>query len=136
MREKEKPSNDEATCDNNWLEKSAARFHGRYLVAAIVLALLNALTLTVRGTPWGITSAFALWGGKFLNTVGIDVASWGYFTGPTGEALKNSVLADSTSVLNFGIILGAFIAASFPRHIQTEENKARYKLGPPSLAAY
>ena len=82
-------------------------------VAAIVLALLNALTLTVRGTPWGITSAFALWGGKFLNTVGVDVASWGYFTGPTGEALKNSVLADSTSVLNFGIILGAFIAASF-----------------------
>ena len=34
--------------------------------AAIVLALLNALTLTVRGTPWGITSAFALWGGKSL----------------------------------------------------------------------
>ena len=82
-------------------------------VAAIVLALLNAFTLTVRGTPWGITSAFSLWGGKFLNTVGIDVASWGYFTGQNGEALKNSVLADYTSVLNFGIILGAFIAASF-----------------------
>ena len=80
--------------------------------AAIVLALLNALTLTVRGTPWGITSAFALWGGKFLNTVGVDVASWGYFTGPNGVALQNTVLADSTSVMNFGIILGAPIAAS------------------------
>jgi uncharacterized protein len=83
------------------------------LTAAIVLAILNALTLTVRGTPWGITSAFALWGGKTLNALGADVTSWGYFTGANGEALKNSVLSDSTSVMNFGIILGAFISASF-----------------------
>ncbi|MGE1099229.1 YeeE/YedE family protein, partial [Bacillus altitudinis] len=34
--------------------------------AAIVLAVLNALTLAVRGNPWGITSAFALWGGKAM----------------------------------------------------------------------
>lgn len=80
--------------------------------AAIVLAILNALTLTVRGTPWGITSAFALWGGKALMAAGLDVTSWGYFTGVNGEALKNTVLADSTSVMNFGIILGAFISAS------------------------
>ncbi|OES44816.1 YeeE/YedE family protein [Domibacillus iocasae] len=81
--------------------------------AAIVLALLNALTLTVRGNPWGITSAFALWGGKALTAVGIDVSAWGYFSGPAGEALTQSVLADSTSVMNFGIILGAFISSAF-----------------------
>jgi hypothetical protein len=80
--------------------------------AAIVLALLNALTLTVRGNPWGITSAFALWGGKALMTMGVDVSSWGYFSGPNGAALTNSVLADSTSVMNFGIMLGAFLSAS------------------------
>lgn len=80
--------------------------------AAIILALLNALTLAVRGNPWGITSAFALWGGKTLMLIGVDVSSWGYFTGANGEALTQTVLADSTSVMNFGIILGAFIAAS------------------------
>ncbi|KPB06404.1 YeeE/YedE family protein [Bacillus sp. CHD6a] len=80
--------------------------------AAIILALLNALTLAVRGNPWGITSAFALWGGKALMLVGIDVSSWGYFGGANGEALTQTVLADSTSVMNFGIILVAFIAAS------------------------
>ncbi|WP_067729488.1 YeeE/YedE family protein [Oceanobacillus damuensis] len=80
--------------------------------AAIILAILNALTLTVRGQPWGITSGFALWGGKTLQAIGVDVSSWGYFTGPAGEALSQSVLADSTSVMNFGIILGAFIAAA------------------------
>src|SRR5699024_11105394 len=36
------------------------------VTAGVVLALLNALVLSVRGTPWGITSAFVLWGAKFL----------------------------------------------------------------------
>lgn len=80
--------------------------------AAIILALLNALTLTVRGNPWGITSAFALWGGKALMATGIDVSTWGYFQGANGQALTQTVLADSTSVMNFGIILGAFISAA------------------------
>ncbi|TGB05156.1 YeeE/YedE family protein [Halobacillus salinus] len=82
------------------------------LLAAVILGLLNALTLTIRGNPWGITSAFALWGSKFLQTFGVDVASWTYWQGNT-TALNQTVLADSTSVMNFGIILGAFIAASF-----------------------
>ncbi|MFC0272412.1 YeeE/YedE family protein [Metabacillus herbersteinensis] len=80
--------------------------------AAIILALLNALTLTVRGTPWGITSAFALRGGKALMSIGVDVSSWGYFSGANGAALKQTVLADSTTVMNFGIILGAFVSAA------------------------
>jgi uncharacterized protein len=81
--------------------------------AAIVLALLNALTLAVKGSPWGITSAFALWGGKAMMATGVDVSTWGYFDGKNGEALTKSVLTDGTSVMNFGIILGAFISASF-----------------------
>jgi uncharacterized protein len=81
--------------------------------AAIILAVLNALTLTIRGNPWGITSAFALWGGKALMAMGVDVSSWGYFSGANGAALTQTVLADSTSVMNFGIILGAFISAAF-----------------------
>ncbi|OHR64626.1 hypothetical protein HMPREF3291_14685 [Bacillus sp. HMSC76G11] len=80
--------------------------------AAIILALLNALTLSIRGNPWGITSAFALWGGKALMASGVDVSSWGYFAGANGAALTKTVLADSTSVMNFGIILGAFISAA------------------------
>ncbi|SEA99298.1 hypothetical protein SAMN05421743_11257 [Thalassobacillus cyri] len=81
------------------------------LVAAVVLAVLNALTLTIRGNPWGITSAFALWGSKFLMLFGVDVSGWGYWQGNT-EALQTTVLADSTSVMNFGILLGAFMAAA------------------------
>lgn len=80
--------------------------------AAIVLASLNALTLMVRGTPWGITSAFALWGSKIAAIFGVDVASWGYWQGPNAAMLETSIFADSTTVLNFGVIIGAFIASA------------------------
>ncbi|MFD1174463.1 YeeE/YedE family protein [Oceanobacillus picturae] len=79
--------------------------------AAIVLAVLNALTLMTRGTPWGVTSAFALWGSKVAQFFGVDVASWGYWQGNV-EALNASIFTDSTTVLNLGVILGAFLASA------------------------
>lgn len=99
-------------------------------VAGIILAILNALTLAVRGQPWGITSAFALWGGKALDSVGVDVASWGYFQGANGMALSQTVLADSTSVMNFGVILGAFIAATAQGNFKPK----KLKVGPASAS--
>ena len=80
--------------------------------AAIVLALLNGLTLLTRGQPWGITSAFTLWGSKIASGFGMDVASWGYWQGANAAALEASIFADSTTVLNIGIIIGAFIASA------------------------
>ncbi|ANU19422.1 hypothetical protein BBI15_03965 [Planococcus plakortidis] len=80
--------------------------------AAIALAVLNALTLMTRGTPWGITSAFALWGSKIAEFFGVDVASWGYWQGANAAMLESSIFADSTTVLNFGVILGAFLASA------------------------
>jgi len=81
--------------------------------AAIALGLLNAITLVVRGSPWGITSAFALWGSKIAQGVGIDVSEWSYWSAPdNAQDLANPVLMHSTSVMDFGIILGAMVAAS------------------------
>lgn len=81
-------------------------------VAAILLAVLNAITLMVRGNPWGVTSAFALWGSKAAMALGIDVTQWVYWSGDRAAALNQSILTDSTSVLNFGVILGAFLASA------------------------
>ncbi|WP_096434923.1 YeeE/YedE family protein [Alteribacter populi] len=81
-------------------------------VAAIVLALFNALTLMVRGQPWGITGAFALWGSKVAQLLGIDVLQWGYWANGNPQQLEESVFKDSTSVMNFGVMVGAFMAAA------------------------
>jgi len=79
---------------------------------AIGLAVVNIATLTIGGRPWGVTSAFALWGAKWFAALGIDVASWSYWAAPAqAVALKSSVLMDVTSVMDFGIILGALLAA-------------------------
>jgi uncharacterized protein len=85
--------------------------HGPWplLAGALALAAINIATLLVAGRPWGITAAFALWGAKLLALTGIDVASWPYWQGDA--ALHAPVVADATSVMNFGIMLGALTAA-------------------------
>jgi uncharacterized protein len=80
----------------------------------VALALLNFATLALAGRPWGITSAFALWGSKIAAATGIaDVASWPYWSSPAWVAeLNGSVLNDITSVMDFGIVIGALLAAA------------------------
>ena len=83
------------------------------VAGAIGLAIVNIASLTIGGRPWGVTSAFALWGAKWFDAVGINVATWPYWTTPAqATALKTSVLADVTSVMDFGIILGALLAST------------------------
>lgn len=78
----------------------------------IALAILNFATLALAGRPWGITSAFALWGSKAAAVVGFDPASWPYWTKPANAAtLNDSILADITSVMDIGIVIGALLAA-------------------------
>jgi hypothetical protein len=82
-------------------------------VGALALALLNLGVLLVKGSPWGVTSAFALWGAKLLGALGLaDPAGWDYFAGDKAAALQEPLLADSTSLTNFGIIIGALIASA------------------------
>jgi len=82
------------------------------LAGALGLALVNIATLALAGRPWGITSGFALWGSKVVAVTGVDVAAWPYWQAP-GRAtqLSDSVFANITSIMNFGILLGALIAA-------------------------
>lgn len=83
------------------------------VAGAVGLAVVNIATLVIAGRPWGVTAAFALWGAKFLMSIGVDVASWPYWQ-PAARAadLHASVLRDVTSVMNLGIMLGALAAAA------------------------
>ncbi|MFD1942059.1 YeeE/YedE family protein [Paradevosia shaoguanensis] len=80
--------------------------------AGLLLALLNIATLLIAGHPWSITYGFGLWGAKVAQAIGVPVASWEFWTWPAqAKALQASVLEDVTSVMDFGIILGAALAA-------------------------
>src|SRR5690606_3608584 len=65
------------------------------------------------GHPWSVTYGFGLWGAKVFEAIGIPVSSWQFWQNPAqARALESSVLFDVTSVMNFGVILGAALAAS------------------------
>ncbi|UIJ71909.1 YeeE/YedE family protein [Aurantimonas sp. HBX-1] len=83
------------------------------VAGAIALALLNFATLALAGRPWGITSAFALWGAKLSQFVGVEPSAWFYWQQPANAtALASNIFSDITSVMNFGIILGALLASA------------------------
>lgn len=80
--------------------------------AALALAVLNFATLLLAGRPWGITQAFALWGSHAVDRFGLDDPNfWAYWDEPTrAEALHRSLLTDTTTVMNVGLIVGALAA--------------------------
>jgi uncharacterized protein len=82
------------------------------IAGALGLAIVNIATLVLAGRPWGVTSAFSLWGAKALAAVGVPIHTWpGWSTPAQKAALQASVLADVTTVMNIGIVLGALAAA-------------------------
>lgn len=82
------------------------------VAGALGLAAVNIATLVLAGRPWGVTSAFALWGSKVLAALGVGVAAWPYWqSAGNAAALRASVFSDITSVMDIGILLGALMAA-------------------------
>lgn len=79
----------------------------------LILTLLNFATLVLAGRPWGVTSALAVWAAKVAVFAGVDVSAWDYWQqSGNAKALANSLWHDITSMMNFGIMLGALLAAS------------------------
>ncbi len=81
-------------------------------MGAGALAVLNALTLVVAGHPWSITWGFTLWAAKVAVALGWDPAGASFWVGGFQErALAASLLGDTTTIMNLGIIVGALAAA-------------------------
>ncbi len=88
--------------------------HGPWplLWGAALLALLNGATLWLAGHPWTISFGYTLWGAKAAAGLGLDVASWEFWTWPyPKQALAGGLLAEATSIMNLGIVVGAVLAA-------------------------
>lgn len=83
-----------------------------WIWGAIALALLNYGTLALSGGPWGVTAGFTTWGGQAAHAMGIPVAEWPYWERQQGR-LEADLLRNKTSLMNFGIMIGALAAAGF-----------------------
>lgn len=84
------------------------------LIGALLLALLNTATLVLLGHPWSITWGFTLWGAKLAQQFGWDSADYPFWNGHFQQsALEESIFDDITSLMNIGIVIGAFLIAKF-----------------------
>jgi len=93
------------------------------------LTIFGFVTLLLAGYPWSITFAFGLWGSKIWNALGGDVSSWAYWSGGyPNKALNQSVLADITTVMNFGVIAGAMLAAALAGKYAPKDKVTRKRM--------
>ncbi len=82
------------------------------VIGGVALALLNVATLLLAGHGWNVSFGYTLWGAKLASAGGMDVASWSFWTwNYPSNALQGSIFAETTSVMNIAIILGALLAA-------------------------
>ena len=102
------------------------------LWGAVLLALLNVATMALAGHPRTVSFGYTLWGAKAATAVGVDVTAWDFWTWRfPSQALAGSIFENSTSVMNFGILVGAFLAAGLAGKFAPQR---RIDLGP-ALAA-
>ncbi|MBU5439686.1 YeeE/YedE family protein [Tissierella sp. MSJ-40] len=82
-----------------------------YVAGAVILAILNTAIFTITGSPWGVTSTFAMWGAWMFKALGGHPETWVYFQGKSGETLAKGIAAHTGTFMNLGIIVGALLAS-------------------------
>ncbi len=83
-------------------------------VGALLLALLAVGNLMVAGQPWGIVYGLGLWGAKIATWAGIDLTANAFWGREAQQAqIAAPLLDDVTSASNLGLLLGAFVAATW-----------------------
>jgi uncharacterized membrane protein YedE/YeeE len=86
------------------------------LVGAVFVGLLSIVVFWAGGHPWSVTYGFTVWGAKLASLVGVDVsgAEFWNWAGPK-RALNETLLGDTSSLTDFGMIFGAMAAAAFTK---------------------
>jgi len=86
----------------------------RHVVAAVIVAALALANLVVAGQPWGVVYGLGLWAAKGAAAFGADLSGSPFWAArESAERIGASLLTDVTSLTNIGIVLGAFVVASW-----------------------
>ena len=84
-----------------------------YVVGGLAIGLLCVAVFFAGGHPWSVTFGYTVWGAKIATALGFDLshAAFWQWAGPK-HALEGSVLSDTSSLTDFGMIFGAMAAAA------------------------
>jgi hypothetical protein len=84
-----------------------------YLIGGVTIGLLSIAVFAASGHPWSVTFGFTVWGAKAATALGLDLshAPFWQWAGPK-HALQGSVLSDTSSLVDFGMLFGAMSAAA------------------------
>ena len=97
-----------------WLSaRRGFRINRTMLVATALIGLLCWGVFWVSNHPWGVTFGFTLWGAKIAAGLGVPVGDFAFWqwAGPQ-RALAHSVLADVSSLMDIGMVIGAGLLAA------------------------
>jgi hypothetical protein len=85
----------------------------RIVFGAIAIGLLCIAVFAAGHHPWSVTFGFTVWGAKIATAFGLDLsnAEFWQWAGPK-RALGDSILSDTSSLTDLGMILGAMAAAA------------------------
>jgi len=87
-----------------------------YVIGGLVIGLLCVVVFAAGGHPWSVTFGYTVWGAKVASALGFDLshAEFWQWAGPK-RALSDSVLSDTSSLTDFGMLFGAMAAAAASR---------------------
>jgi hypothetical protein len=104
-----------------WSEPGKRKLPPRLIAAAVLLALLAILNLMIAGQSWGVVYGLGLWGAKIAQAGGLELAGSAFWSNPAhAERLQQSVLTDTTSLTNIGLIVGAFLVMRWRRQVDPQ----------------
>jgi uncharacterized membrane protein YedE/YeeE len=85
----------------------------RTAFGAILIGFLCIAVFAAGHHPWSVTFGFTVWGAKIATLFGADFshAEFWQWAGPK-RALADSILSDTSSLTNLGMLLGALAAAA------------------------
>jgi uncharacterized membrane protein YedE/YeeE len=87
-----------------------------FLLGAVIIAALMIATFFAAGHPWSVTFGYTVWGAKIATLMGFDLSRFEFWQWPGPRfALTDSVLGDTASLTNFGMIFGAMAAAALAK---------------------
>jgi len=84
-----------------------------YIIGGFTIGLLCIAVFVAGGHPWSVTFGYTIWGAKAAMALGFDLSHAAFWQWPGPKrALAESVLSDTSSLTDFGMLFGAMAAAA------------------------